>query len=227
MTEQETNQSVKQEVAVPDAHVSENPQAVVSEKNSDKELNFKKLRDANEDLKRQVEELRDNLSRNASSPKQEPVNDEFAEIERLSSDDILTKRQMEILAERRAKEIVEKVLVEKERQALPTKVKSKYSDFDAVVTKETIEEFEKNEPELAQACASSSNPYEATYKMLKLLNGNKLKNAIKQEQKVEEPKIPLSSSAFNKKNGLSSANLFGSMSKQDLYKEMMQHASKG
>lgn len=219
MTDQENKESVnKLEVAEPASQVSASPSETQAQL-SDKELNFKRLRESNEELKRQIEELRTNFSKSAAPAQTDRADD----LDSLSGDDILTKSQNERLAEKKAKEIIEKVLVEHEKRSLPEKVRSKYSDFDAVVTNETIAEFEKNEPALAQACAASPNPFEATYKMLKLLNTNKAKPAVKEEPK-EEPKIPLSSNAFTKKGGLGSANVFGSMSKDDVYKEMMDYA---
>lgn len=224
MTDQEANNGViKQEAAAPVAQASEASQSQVQKELSDKELNFKRLREEKERLERENQELRNSFKSNVSQ-KSEPEDD----IAGLADDDLLTKKQTERLAEKRAKEIVEQVLSEREKQALPSKTKSKYSDFEEIVNKENVEEFERTEPELAQACASSPNPYEATYKMLKLLKNGKKKDQVGDAAKVveEKPKAPLSSTAFARKGGLGSINEFGSMSKDQLYKEMIDHAKR-
>jgi len=222
------NNVTNQEAVTPEANKSVPQESTPEQKaNSDKELNFKRLRDSNEELKRQINALREDLSKPRDT--QPAQKDELAD---LGEDDILTKRQAMVLAQRQAKQIVEEVLVAREKRDLPNRVKQKYTDFDELVNQQTVEEFEKTEPELAQICSNSSNPYEATYKMIKLLkagkDASKPKQATKSNDEVieENLKKPVSSNTFSKKGGLGSANIFGSMSKEQLYKEMMDSANK-
>jgi len=228
MTEENLNQGViNEEVANPSSQVSEESSEVKQAAGNDKEYNFKQLRETNEDLKRQVSELRDFVNSKENIPQEKPAPQED-ELLSLSPDDIVTYGQVDRLAEKKAREIVDKVFQERETAELPKKVKAQYSDFDEIVNKETVKEFEQSEPALASACAVSANPYEATYKMLKILRQQKTDGKIAKNEEIIDRnlKVPPPATSISRSSGLQDANSFGELSQADLYKEMMQFSRK-
>lgn len=215
MTEQE-NLSVTQEVASPETQQSEPVQAT----QNDKEYNFKQLRDKADQQTREIEELRNFIQNQTKEAK--PKEEEFS----YSPDDLVTYGHLDKLAEKKAMEVVERTLKNRELADLPRRVKSQFSDFDLIVNNETVKEFEKNEPVLAAACASSPNPYEATYKMLKMLRKDTTDAKVTQnEERIDKNmKAPPAASSFGKGNGLQDANAFGALSQKEIYQEMMEFA---
>lgn len=203
MTDEETKEAVKeQEVAEPVAQeTDQNVQEEASKEDQvqkEKEYNFRRLRETKEALQRENEDLKAQISNK----------DETEE-----EDDIITKKQ--------ALEMVEKVVA-------PLRVKAAFSDFDEIVNKQTLDDFEKNEPELSSLCMSAPVPLEAAYRMLKRLGKEKKEvKDTKNADKIDENlKAPLSSAAFAKKSSIREATNFGEMSKEDLFKEMMGYARK-
>ena len=183
-----------------------------------KEYNFARIRQKNDELERQVNEL---IKRENERSKPAP---EIDELDSLSNDDILTVEQ----AAKQAEKIVNKVLAQREMAELPIKTKAQFTDFDSVMTKENIKKLETEEPGLADACAKSSNPWEATYKILKkfILPQQDVKFNKNDEKMKENLSKPISSNAVGR-GPLSNANNWSEASKDDLYKEMMESSRRG
>jgi len=137
---------------------------------SDKELNFRAIRESNYKLQAQLEEerqKREELQRAIEEKfanhlkAQEP--DEEDELADISDDDWLTRKHAEKVAERRSKVIVKQML-EEERQnrakeELPNRLKSQFPDFESVVTKENLEYLKANKPHIALSLAANKDPY--------------------------------------------------------------------
>jgi len=230
MTEEETKSVTDQETAVPENNSEEvkpvqddqNDSENTEPKEGSKEFNFARLRQKNENLERQIYELRERLERKETPP-QEPD-----ELDSLADDDILTKKQAERLAEKRAEEQIKKILAEKEKASLPEKTRSQYQDFDQIMTLENVKKFEQTEPGLAAACASAPNPWEATYKIIKKFMAPDSVKPNKNDQIAEENlSKPLSSNSVGRRGPLANANLWAEASKDELYKEMMDAAKRG
>jgi len=231
MSNEEAKDVTNQEIVKPEANIQgqEDHSAQVKSPNDNnpiegsKEYNFAKIRQKNEELERRVNELmKKEMERNAPPSKEED------ETSSLSDDDILTVAQARKLAEKQAMEIFKKAMAENEKAKLPQLTKSKFSDFDSVLTEENIRKLETEEPELADACSKSANPWEATYKILKkfVLPQQDAKTSKSDEKMKENLSKPLSSNAVGR-GPLSTANVWAEASKEDLYKEMMDAARLG
>lgn len=219
---EEVKKDVKDQVAVaPETTQGQNePQVQVSPsepQKGSKEYNFAQLRQKNEELERRVNELvRKEQEKNAPQPQIE---------EQLFDDDILTVKQADKRAEKIAQEIVNKVLVERERAKLPEQTRTKFNDFDEIMTEENIKKLEIDEPGLADACTKASNPWEATYKILKkfVLPQQEVKNTKSDEKMKENLSKPVSVNSVGR-GPLQNANIWSEASKDDLYKEMIKAA---
>lgn len=98
-----------------------------------KEYNFKQMR---ETLQQRDEEIRVLRNRDES----------FKEKEELGEDDLVEGKHLkEGLAE------IKDIIRRKELETVPDKLKSKFEDFNDVVTKENLEKLQKTEPELFQS----------------------------------------------------------------------------
>ena len=223
MTEEEAKSVTSQEIATPEAN-SES-QAQKQDENS-KEINFARLREKAEasdrkslELERQLNEIKASLQAKDKPP--EPPKDEF---ESLSPDDLVTVEQ----ADARARKIVNDTLAKRERDNLPFKTKAQFQDFDVVMTKENIEKFEQAEPALADACVKSSNPWEASYKLIKRFIMTDENKKIKDSEKIlkENEDKPLSSQSVGHSTPLSQANLWAEKSKDEVYYEMLRKAGR-
>lgn len=177
-----------------------------------KEYNFARLREEKEKLEQELKKYREEQA----NKNQVQDKDELDELE---EDDILTVSQAKKLAMKQAQQFYKQAQAEEEKRRLPEVAKSRYKDFEEVLTKENIEKFEKLEPELATACMNANNPWEASYKMIKMM--------IVDKEKPQEKKQEIQSSAVvGKRASLTQAGKMGKMDRQQLYKEMLA-ASRG
>ncbi len=189
-----------------------------------KEYNWRQMERKNEQLENQIKELmRKDEERNRPTPP--PEEDVLSTLEK---DDIITVEQAERLAAKKAEELINQTLAKRERASLPDRTRKQYSDFDSIMTEENIKKLETEEPGLADACAKATNPWEATYKILKKFvtpaNDEKIKKA---EEKLNDNYArPASSNSVGRKGPLADANAWANASKDELYKEMMQAAKK-
>jgi hypothetical protein len=167
---------------------------------------------------------------------QTQVQSEDESLPNLSPDDIpewkhVTKsmKAVERRAEQIAEEKIKKILAENEKASLPKLVRSKFPDFDQVVTTERIEKLEQENPALAEAFTKAADPYTATYSYLKAMNAPKAHDpvAIEEAQKIlENAKKPVSSNAAGRQGALKNAAAFAKKPREQLYKEMMDAAAR-
>ncbi len=169
MTEAE-NLGVYLEAATPDADglgvaQVETEKTEVQSQETDQAMNFRKLREQNEQIRQESEQTRqmnlalqeELLKRSAPTPKQEP--DEFADV---ANDDWLTYEQNQRLLARNAKQQEEKTAlaiqnaleeaeIKRKKEEAPQRLKSLYSDINAVVTRENCNKLRELKPHLAKA----------------------------------------------------------------------------
>lgn len=122
-----------------------------------------------------------------------------------------------------------KKLKERERiEALPGLTRSKYNDFDEVMTPENIKKLENEEPDVAFACSKARNPWEATYKILtKMVLPKKDPKPDKADMKMKENlSKPVSSNSLGRSEPLQNANRWSEADKEVLRKEMEEYARK-
>ena len=146
----------QQEEAVAQPQEQEAPQL------SDREMNFKLLREKNDRIERErnvlAEQLKQYEARAAKSVKTQPEPEEdygFAE------DDLIEGKHLKTV--KRELKSMQKKLKAQETQsnqiAIENRLKSQYSDFDAIVSKKNIDILRQSHPEIAATLANSSDLY--------------------------------------------------------------------
>jgi len=232
MTEEENKDVLIQEAVVPDdtSKVSDDeespsetqPEASTEEKKSSKDYNWRRMEEKNEVLERQVEELlRKDQERNAPPP---PIEED--ELDDLAPDDILTVEQSDRRNEKAIKRLMKEAQLKQDKASLPEKARKKFDDFDSIMTKDNVKKLEQLEPGLAEACSKASNPWEATYKLLKkfVLPPEERESSQSEKRLDENLSKPGSINSVGKTKPLSNANMYSAETKDRLYKDMMDAA---
>lgn len=186
-----------------------------------KEYNWRKMEQKNEQLEKEIHELRNALKENMqNSQKQEPAD----ELSMLQEDDLITVGQMNKLAEKRAKKIIEEEFAKREKAKLPDITKSQFTDYDQVVTAENIEQLIKEDPDLEYDIQVAKNPYARAYKAIKQSQfyRDKYRNKENEDKIAENSKKPISINTIGKQRPLSHANEYAKGS-PDLFKEIQQY----
>lgn len=195
------------------------------------------MRVANKELERKLKMQEEMMSQllaaktGAISPS--PEVDELANI---PADDYIPKGQVEKLVQRKAEKIAEeavkKALEAKEQAEFHTRLRTKFSDFDEVVTPETLELLEQNDPDLAKTIIEIRDPYKMglqSYKFIKSMGLSEKvpshRRAKEVDKKIEQnAKTIQSPQVFDKRPMAQTFQLTEAM-KNELYKEMNQCAS--
>ena len=217
----------QQEVVPPQEELkteNSSPENEVEQAN-DKEKNFARLRASKEQLEKENHELRSAIQQQ-TSPAPVAEEDELG----IDDDDIVEGKVVrKLYNELRSL----KSSYEKERaSSIPDKLKSKFKDFDQVVTAENVEKLKHSEPELYATVTSGSDLYAkgvSAYKTLKALGI--VKEDIYTSQKDQAHSNhgkPLSAQAIKGQGALSEANIFAKgltpELKSQLQKEMTEAA---
>lgn len=228
MTEVEENKGVnEQEAAVPVETTESQPQVTPKPKEPEigsKEYNWRRMENELQDLKRKNEELAKTMQEKASPPQQE----ELDELDQLQDDDLITVGQVNKLAEKRARKILEEEFAKREKEALPGKVKSQYDDYDQVVTNENIEKLVQERPAWENTIKNDSNPFETAYYLIKQAKFYKSQTENKQnKERIEaNSQKPVSSNTLGNGGPLTKANAFATQSKADLWAEMQTYSKR-
>jgi len=186
--------------------------------------NWAEARKALKELRAQNEELRAYVSQ-MNIQKQNPQ-----EEENISPDDWITQKNLQrelqsLRAEMRAKEA----------DTVMDRLKSKFSDFDDVVTQENVDYLKEHDPELAASIQSlSGDPYQqglAAYKLLKKTDYYLNRETMKEKKQIENNlNKPPSVNQVRKSGALAEANRFDRGLTPELKKQLwaeMQEARKG
>lgn len=211
MTEENTNvaEDIQQEEVVqPEAENAADSGSQDREEVSDKEINFKRLREAKEELERENRELRSAIE--SSQKKKEPPKEEEDLL--IDDDDIVDGKTVKQLY-KELKELKQfRSSYEQEKIAsVPDRLRSKFSDFDRVVTAENVEKLKRTEPELYAAITSGSDLYTKGVSAYKTLKGLGIVDdeSLNNKDRIEaNQKKPLSSQAIKGQGALSEANRF-------------------
>jgi len=221
MTEEEAKQDVTEQEAVVPADAEQQSTEAPSEpskpQEKSKDYNWRRMEQKMAELERKNQEYEQSLKAQNKEP------DEF---DSLQDDDLVTKAQAEKAAERKAEQIVQKKLEEREKAQLPTKTKQKYEDYEQVVTNENLEKLVREDPDLEFDIQHAKNPYDRAYKEIKKANffREEQKNKANSERIAANSSKPVNSASLNTKNPLDQANAFASWSKDELYREMLSAA---
>lgn len=190
---------------------------------SDKEINFQKLREKAERLERENAELRHYASPQTQRRQMpEEVEDDLG----IDDDDIPDGK----LVKKLYKEIdsLKKTYNLDKQATIPERLKSKFSDFDRVVTKDNLEKLQQTEPEIYSSIVSGVDLYAkgvSAYKTLKALGIVKEDPYVSQKEQVKENvSRPVSTQAIKGQGALAEANIFAKgltpELKQQLQREM-------
>lgn len=197
-------------------------QSEESEVESDKDHNFRELRESKKQTDRENEELKARVAQ-LEQPKVEEAPAQFE----IGEDDLVEGRHL--------KQVVKEIKTyfkQKEEETIPDRLKSKFQDFDSVVSKENIEKLKKAEPELFSSITASNDLYTRgvlAYKTLKALGLAKEDPYVADKEKVHNTHSrPVSAQAVKGQGALAEANAFANgltpALKDQLRKEMEEAA---
>ena len=208
-------------------------QEVQQRKRNDAEYNWNEARRKMEQLERKSREQEEMIAR-----LQQPKEEADDELNNLAEDDILTVSQARKLATKMAKQVANEAIRQREALTVDDRLRSKFSDYDQVVTTENIELLKQNDPELALSLQRlSDDPYAqsiAAYKLLKNTGyGAPTKIAaptLEKKKALENSQKPLSVNTVTKQSAIGNAHAFENGLTPDLKKQLwadMQKAMKG
>ncbi len=204
---------VKPQEEQPQEVLSQATQEVSTQKSEDKskEYNFRQMREVLEQREEEIRVLREQQA--------------AAQEEELGEEDLVEGKHLKKgLAE------IKDMIRRTELETVPDKLKSKFDDFDHVVTKENLEKLKETEPELFFSIQSvdgnsASGLYAkgvTAYKTLKslgIVSGNE--DYMKQKDHVQSNhKKPLSAQAIKGSGALHEANIFANGLTPDLKKQL-------
>ncbi len=173
---------------------------------SDKDKNFNRLRESKEQLEREVRELKQAMERSAQEKQPAKQEDDIG----IDDDDLVEGKVVKKLYS----EInnLKKSYEQEKLASIPDKLKSKFSDFEQVVTQENIKKLQTSEPELYASITSGSDLYAkgvSAYKTLKALGIAKEDTYVAQKEQVQSNHgRPVSAQAIRGQGALSEANIF-------------------
>ncbi len=218
-----------QEITPPE-QIEENVEAVeVSEQEPVKnveedpqEKNWKKARQIMEQQKYEIDLLKQKLDQINKPADPEPEED-------LTDDDIVRGHHL-----KKKLQMMEKALLKNEALTAVDRARSKFNDFDDVVSVENVEFLKQNDPELAYSLQSlAHDPYAqamATYKVLKRSDYTQQKQSMEDKQRLEKNvKKPASINSVGKQSAIAEANRFSNGLTPELKKALlkeMQEASR-
>ncbi len=252
MTEAE-NPGVIEEIAAPEAedmstaHAETEQQEVQKAPENDAEMNFRRLRESNEQLQRERDQEREArekdremfqelIKRSSSSvnpaPEPEPEVDAYAG---LASDDWLTvdqQKKLDAIREKRnadstaqaIKKALEEDRAKRHKEETPQRLKNRFGDFEAVVTTENVNKLRDLDPDIAQALSLISDEEAqavAAYKYIKAFLPQATETTATKKRIQENANQPKSLSATGANSSpLSKAGAFEQGLTPDLQKQL-------
>lgn len=245
MEEQEFQNSSNDQVA-PEANVSHETTKEVEQQQAQQvedrqEKNWRAVREKQKELERELvmqKEMNEKLLKLATqnTPKAEELDplDKIADDEYISAGKVkqLVSKQAAKIAQEIAQKEAEKLMKQQEQSQFLVKLKSKYPDFQDVVTPETLALLEDKNPELANTIAEIQDPYKMglqSYEYIKALGiASDIPNARRAkevEKKISENAKTVQSPQAYDKRPMAQAYRITEQEKQKLYEEMSQYAS--
>lgn len=226
-------EEIQQEEAVQpqeqEAQQAQSPEESSPQKEiSDKEKNFLRMRETKEQLERENRELKQAIQSHA-----QPKTSEDEEDSGIDDDDIVEGKAYNKLYKK--VESLERSYQIDKIATVPDRLKSKFSDFDQVVTQENVEKLKQAEPELYSSITSGSDLYAkgvSAYKTLKALGiATPSQDYSSDKEMVQQNQIkPRSAQAVKGQGALSEANIFAKGLTPELKKQLqseMTEAAKG
>lgn len=225
----EENKDVKEVVPPESGNNASQPQEqtnVEKPKEDSSEKNWKEVR---EKMKR-LEERNNLLEKEVYSFQSQSTPKEKDPLDALEEDDIVTvgdvRKMVAKYAQNATKDLISKREAEREIERFP----KKHDDYFEVI--KYADEFEKENPEVAQAIAKAPNPRAAGYKVIK--NWLQIKQKINEPSQIaekaeENAKKPVSSQAVGTTSPLNDVRKYERMTPQraaEIQKLAQEYASK-
>lgn len=194
-----------------------------SQELSDKEKNFMRLRETKEQLERENRELKLSIERN-SKPTPTPEKDDDMGIE---DDDLVEGKVVKKLYHEIRN--LKKSYEQEKLTTIPERLKTKFTDFDQVVTQDNIEKLKNSEPELYASITSGNDLYAkgvSAYKTLKAMGIVKDDPYLATKEQVQKNvERPVSTQALRGQGALSEANIFAKGLTPELKRQLQQEMS--
>lgn len=197
---------------------SQSPAQSQEDKAADKEYNFNQLRKSKEQLEQRVEELETyfkSLQEKSSSKEDSP--EDFG----IGDEDLAEGKHLKrVYSELRS---LQKQIQQEKIASIPERLKTKFQDFDSVVSQDNIKRLQKEEPELYSSIIAGTDLYAkgvAAYKAVKALGyaNPELDSQKKQVQTNHER--PMSAHAVRGQGALSEQNIFARGLTPELKKQL-------
>lgn len=240
--EDQTLNSEEEEVATQETDVNETEaqpeetQETVDERALEQERNWKAMRQRQKELEMKLEQKDQMLNEFIKAQQQRSVPQ--PQEEAFDPTDYSTYAGVEKVAGKKLQPLEQKIadleakLAQQEQTKLVNSLKSQFPDFDDVVNVETLELFEKTEPELAKTI-NTADPYKfalQAYKLIKAygitdqLPGARRKKEI--NQKLEQNKKTVQTPQAYDKRPMAQAYRISQAEEKRLVEEMLHCASK-
>lgn len=237
------NNAAVEESAPPETSPQENIEPQIAPVEDRQERNWREMRRKNEELEKKAKAqeeliaglLKQQIALSQAGQSQEDVDelDSIPDADYIPKGQVkkLLKKEKELL-KKEAREEAIKVLQEQEKANFHQHLKNKFSDFDEVVTPETLELFEQNDPELAKTIAELNDPYKIglqTYKYIKsmgLASKAPTHRRVKEvEKKIEQNAKTVQSPQAYDKRPMAQTFQMTEQLKHELWREMSQYGS--
>lgn len=245
MDDVENNNGADRDLAQPEQSLQQEETSESTQYVNDNKENIRALRMGKKDAERRAQEAEKQLKMQQELFMQAMVNKPAAhenpsvdELDSVPDEDYIPKGQVKRLLQKErdhsrkiAQEEVQRLLNEREQSQFLSRLKGKYSDFESVVTSETIELLEQNHPELANTIAELKDPYKIGLQSYEFIKSMGLVNKVPDsrrskevDKKLEQNEKTVPSPMAYDKRPMAKTFELTEESKKGLYNEMMKYA---
>jgi len=230
------NQAVEQEaqeVASPTTETTQDVSNEPSQEESRQDRNWREIRRVNSDLERKVKMQEELLQRvmTQQPPQSAPVQKvdlihEISQEEYVPGNKVAQALQQQKEEFRRELEEVKKTYSHQKQNSLLNDLKREFPDFDDVVNPDTIAILDETNPRLANAIASSNDPYMIAVQTYEYIKAKGLapkapsKRAVETERKIEQNKKTINTPQAFEKRPMAQAFAMTDAMKKELRSEM-------
>lgn len=236
--EEVVQNGVEEVVAAPQDNNHEVPEQESKPVEDRQERNWREMRRQYDELK-QVARTQSEVIEQLKSI-QRPAVKEVDELDSVSDDEFIPKGKVKHLVAKEAKRIAqeiaqqetEKVMKQRDQSQYMDRLKRQYSDWDEIVTPETLALLEEQDPELAITIAETKDPYKIGLQSYKYIKAMNLTSKVPQARRAQEVEKKLEKNAKTvqtpqayDKRPMAQAFRLTESEKKSLFKEMMDYAS--
>lgn len=209
-------------IDVPEEVVSEPspPQKEEKKEESDKEFNFRLLREERERLKSENEEFRRQIQ-SLHSPESPKVAQ--SDGEGLDDSDLVEYKQLKA---------IKKELDSLRYSIVPDKLRAKFKDFDEIVNQESLQKLSREHQETFATINAQTDPYLAGVSAYEFLKSKEMANKSSPQptERVTPKKVPMSSAAVKNSSPLNNIADYGGRLTKEMkdrfYKEHLEELNK-